>query len=261
MVAHWIIRWQWSVLGGAHVQEPSWFLNAPLGVMVVVFVLVRVVPGDPIAIMMGERALDAATHARLMHELGLDQPLWRQYATYLGQVLHGDLGPSFKYPNRTVNEIIADKLPVSLELGGLALLVDASPEPLPADILGQVKGLGTDPVSDIRTAVTALEKKLERVAPAGEFGDLGLEPGPAPLAFCERCGLFAHQTVSLGDHRLERLHANHLADHRGDHHLVRDVRHLPWSLNATAGISAHRKNSMKSGLKSKKPPLSRGLLV
>ncbi len=37
VVAHWIIRWQWSVLGGAHVQEPSWFLNAPLGVMVVVF--------------------------------------------------------------------------------------------------------------------------------------------------------------------------------------------------------------------------------
>jgi len=54
---------------------------------------------------------------------GLDQPLWRQYLTYLGKVGRGDLGPSFKYANRTVNEIIGQKLPVSLELGAWALLV------------------------------------------------------------------------------------------------------------------------------------------
>ena len=54
---------------------------------------------------------------------GLDKPLWRQYADYLGSLAKGDLGPSFKYPNRTVNEIIADKLPVSAELGALAILL------------------------------------------------------------------------------------------------------------------------------------------
>src|SRR5258708_9936876 len=54
---------------------------------------------------------------------GLDQPLWKQYATYMGNLLRGDLGPSFKHANRSVNELIAAALPVSLELGGLALCI------------------------------------------------------------------------------------------------------------------------------------------
>jgi oligopeptide transport system permease protein len=53
---------------------------------------------------------------------GLNKPLWQQYTDYMGSlILHGDLGPSFKYASRTVNEIIADKLPVSIELGALSL--------------------------------------------------------------------------------------------------------------------------------------------
>ncbi|MGA2446091.1 MAG: ABC transporter permease subunit [Opitutaceae bacterium] len=54
---------------------------------------------------------------------GLNQPLHWQYLDYLGSLLHGDFGPSFKYSNRTVNEILADKLPVSLELGLWSLAV------------------------------------------------------------------------------------------------------------------------------------------
>jgi oligopeptide transport system permease protein len=69
---------------------------------------------------------------------GLDKPLHRQYLDYLGSLLRGDLGPSFKYPNRTVNEIIADKLPTSLELGGWSLLV-ALGLGLPLGILAAVK--------------------------------------------------------------------------------------------------------------------------
>jgi oligopeptide transport system permease protein len=84
------------------------------------FFMIRFVPGGPFT---SEKAVSPEVLRNLERAYHLDQPLWRQYTTYLGQVLHGDLGPSFKYPNRTVNEIIADKLPVSLELGGLALVV------------------------------------------------------------------------------------------------------------------------------------------
>jgi oligopeptide transport system permease protein len=54
---------------------------------------------------------------------GLNKPLFQQYLIQMGHLLRGDLGPSFKYPSRTVNEIIADAFPVSLELGFEALAV------------------------------------------------------------------------------------------------------------------------------------------
>src|SRR5882724_6739061 len=84
------------------------------------FFIVRFVPGGPFT---AEKAIPPEILKNLEAHYGLDQPLWRQYVTYLGKMVRGDLGPSFKYSNRTVNEIIADKLPVSLELGGWALLV------------------------------------------------------------------------------------------------------------------------------------------
>jgi len=82
------------------------------------FFMVRFVPGGPFT---SERALPPEILRNLEAHYGLDQPIWRQYTNYLGRILRGDFGPSFKYSNRTVNEIIGDKLPVSLELGGLAL--------------------------------------------------------------------------------------------------------------------------------------------
>lgn len=84
------------------------------------FFMVRFVPGGPFT---GEKAIPPEILRNLEAHYGLDQPLWKQYLTYLGSVARGDLGPSFKYPNRTVNEVIADKLPVSLELGAWALLI------------------------------------------------------------------------------------------------------------------------------------------
>jgi oligopeptide transport system permease protein len=84
------------------------------------FFMVRFVPGGPFT---AEKAIPPEILRNLEAHYGLDQPLWRQYLTYLGKLAQGDLGPSFKYSNRTVNEIIADKLPVSLELGAWALLV------------------------------------------------------------------------------------------------------------------------------------------
>lgn len=84
------------------------------------FFMVRFVPGGPFTT---EKVIPPEILRNLEAHYGLDQPLWRQYFSYLGQIARGDFGPSFKYANRSVNEIIADKLPVSLELGSLSLVV------------------------------------------------------------------------------------------------------------------------------------------
>jgi len=92
---------------------PTLFVIATL-----TFFLVRLAPGGPFS---QERSVSAEVLARLEAHYGLDQPLFVQYATYLRNLVAGDLGPSFKYPNRTVNELIASSFPVSLELGVLAM--------------------------------------------------------------------------------------------------------------------------------------------
>ena len=90
-------------------------------IITVSFFMLRLAPGGPFT---AEKAVPPEILRNLEAHYGLDKPLYVQFFTYLGKVvLHGDLGPSFKYSNRTVNEILADKLPVSLELGGLALVV------------------------------------------------------------------------------------------------------------------------------------------
>ena len=99
------------------------------------FFMIRFVPGGPFT---AEKAVSPEILRNLEAHYGLNQPLYVQYFDYLKNLVQGDLGPSFKYPNRTVNEIIADKLPTSLELGGLALLV-ALLVGLPLGILAAVK--------------------------------------------------------------------------------------------------------------------------
>lgn len=84
------------------------------------FFMVRFVPGGPFT---AEKAVTPEILRNLEAHYGLDQPLWRQYLDYLGSLARGNLGPSFKYPNRTVNEIVADKLPVSIQLGLLSLTI------------------------------------------------------------------------------------------------------------------------------------------
>jgi len=99
------------------------------------FFMIRFVPGGPFT---AEKAVTPEILRNLEAHYGLNKPLWRQYTDYLGSLAHADLGPSFKYPNRTVNEIIADKLPTSLELGAWSLLV-ALGVGLPLGILAAVK--------------------------------------------------------------------------------------------------------------------------
>ena len=88
-----------------------------------VFLLLRVAPGDPIDALLGSRA-PAAARAALRAQLGLDQPLWQQYGLFLQQLLQGDLGTSLTN-QEPVGGIIAGSLPASLELGVVALLLAA----------------------------------------------------------------------------------------------------------------------------------------
>jgi oligopeptide transport system permease protein len=88
-------------------------------VITIVFFLVRLAPGGPFT---QEKSFSPEAIERLNEHYGLDKPILVQYGTYLLNLLKGDLGPSFQYPSRSVNEIIAETFPVSLELGLWAML-------------------------------------------------------------------------------------------------------------------------------------------
>jgi len=103
------------------VRKLASLLTALVGVTVVSFGLIRLVPGDPVEIMMGERYVEAAAHAAALHRLGLDEPLWRQYFHYIDGLLRGDLGMSL-----VTREPVRDELlmlfPATAELTLCALL-------------------------------------------------------------------------------------------------------------------------------------------
>lgn len=84
------------------------------------FVLLRAAPGGPFDT---EKSAPPEVQAALAEQFRLDQPLIMQYGAWLADVARGDLGPSFQYPDYTVNQLIARALPVSLLNGGLALLL------------------------------------------------------------------------------------------------------------------------------------------
>jgi len=83
------------------------------------FFMVRLAPGGPFS---REQSASPEVIANLEAYYGMSDPLVVQYLRYLGSLVRGDLGPSYKYMNQTVNEIIATSFPVSLQLGSLALL-------------------------------------------------------------------------------------------------------------------------------------------
>jgi ABC-type dipeptide/oligopeptide/nickel transport system permease component len=104
-------------------------------VVSLVFLLIHLVPGDPIVQMLGEGATPADISA-LRHEYGLDQPLWRQYLHYWGGVVHGDLGVSIRLHD-SVAHLIAQRYPYTLALAFTALCL-ALILALPAGILAAV---------------------------------------------------------------------------------------------------------------------------
>ncbi len=89
-------------------------------IIILSFLLMRFAPGGPFD---GERPLSPETKAALESSYGLDKPIWEQILLYVGRILQGDFGPSLIYRDFTVNELIAQGLPISLLIGGLALLL------------------------------------------------------------------------------------------------------------------------------------------
>ena len=108
-----------------------------IGVSVVAFALIRLVPGDPIEILAGERGIDPARHAQLMHEFGYDRPLYEQYVLYLWGLVNGDLGKSVVTRQPVLSEFLT-LFPATIELS-LAAMVLAIAVGMPAGIIAGVR--------------------------------------------------------------------------------------------------------------------------
>ena len=108
-----------------------------LGVTVVAFAFIRLIPGDPIEVLAGERSISPERHAELMAQFGYDKPLWEQYLVYLGNLLQGDLGRSIVTRKPVVEEFLT-LFPATIELS-LCAIVLAILVGLPFGILAGVK--------------------------------------------------------------------------------------------------------------------------
>lgn len=108
-----------------------------IGITLLTFAFVHLIPGDPVLIMAGERGISPERHAQLMAQLGLDQPLWKQYITYINGVLHGDLGISLKSRISVWNEFVP-RFKATLELGICAMMF-AVAVGIPVGVLAAVK--------------------------------------------------------------------------------------------------------------------------
>lgn len=107
------------------------------GMTLLAFFLIRLVPGDPIETLAGERGIDPVRHAQLLHAYGLDQPLWTQYGIYITKVLQGDLGKSIITQAPVMQEFLA-LFPATVELALCAMLF-ALLLGIPAGVLAAVK--------------------------------------------------------------------------------------------------------------------------
>jgi peptide/nickel transport system permease protein len=119
------------------------------GVLAVTFFLVRLIPGDPCTAQLGEKATEAIC-AKFNADKGLDKPVLVQFGIYTRDVLRGDLGTSIRL-NRPVTQLIAERLPITVELGVLALLVAISVG-VP---LGLLAALRRNSMVDVATMVGA----------------------------------------------------------------------------------------------------------
>src|SRR5688500_14577052 len=98
-----------------------WFVPTVLGLLVVTFVISRVIPADPVALVAGETATPAQVEA-LRRELGYDRPLPVQFADYVVRLVRGDMGTSL-FTRRPIVEDLAHRLPATIELTMVAMVV------------------------------------------------------------------------------------------------------------------------------------------
>ncbi|WP_315708926.1 dipeptide ABC transporter permease DppB [Brenneria uluponensis] len=108
-----------------------------IGITLLTFAFVHMIPGDPVMIMAGEHGISPARHAQLMAEMGLNKPLWQQYLHYVNGVLHGDLGVSLKSRIPVWTEFVP-RFKATLELGVCAMIF-AVIVGIPVGVLAAVK--------------------------------------------------------------------------------------------------------------------------
>jgi oligopeptide transport system permease protein len=99
-------------------RRTLWVIPTVLAVITVCYLMLHLTPGGPFDT---DKHLSAAALANLNAKYHLDQPLWKQYLLYLDALLHGDLGPSIRYVDWSVNDLVSRALPVSLGVGGLSV--------------------------------------------------------------------------------------------------------------------------------------------
>jgi oligopeptide transport system permease protein len=95
-----------------------WAIPTVLAVITVCYLLLHLTPGGPFD---SEKGLSVAARANLDAKYHLSEPLWRQYLLYLSALAHGDFGPSYRYVDWSVNDLVAKALPVSLRVGGASI--------------------------------------------------------------------------------------------------------------------------------------------
>lgn len=104
------------------IRRLLWFIPVLFAVMLVTFLLAHAIPGGPFDFA-GDRSLPESVRANLQAKYNLDLPLWRQFVEYVWDLLRLDMGPSFRFRGQTVNDIISHTLPISFQLGVLAILL------------------------------------------------------------------------------------------------------------------------------------------
>ena len=117
-------------------------------IVTLAFFLIRVAPGGPFN---QERGLSPEIKANLEAQFGLNDPLWLQYVNYLKNLLHGNFGPSYNLPDFTVGELFANGLPISVQLGSMALALAL----LVGGSLGIAAALNQNKLGDYAVIATA----------------------------------------------------------------------------------------------------------
>lgn len=108
-----------------------------LGVSVIVFVMMALTPGDPVQIMIGDQSITPEQEAQLRRGLGLDRPMAERFFIFLGNAVQFDFGESF-YHHRPVADVIAERLPATIELSLVALIV-ALATAIPLGVLAAIR--------------------------------------------------------------------------------------------------------------------------
>ncbi|KJS52476.1 ABC transporter permease [Streptomyces rubellomurinus] len=120
------------------------------GTTLLIFLMVYTLPGDPVTALFGEKAADPAVVASIKHKYFLDQPIWKQYLHYMGNLFQGDFGTSFT--GRPVSDIMKDAFPITIRLALLAFVF----EMVLGLALGLISGLSRGSIADTAVLILTL---------------------------------------------------------------------------------------------------------